>query len=122
MDLYSNYLRLEEMVVLMLKEMLVEMLLDPLLAVQEVMLVVKGESCDNWEIWWYVWGWVGSSNHSSVVKYVKAGFNVMNNDNVYWGVNRGVGYKWVICVYWKGKMSNVYPFWMLMMSYIDVLV
>ena len=47
MDLYLNYLRLEEMVVLMLKETLVEMLLDPLLAVQEVMLVVKGESCDN---------------------------------------------------------------------------
>ena len=47
MDLYLIYLVLEEMLVLMFKEVLVEVLLDPLLAAQAVMSVVRGESCDN---------------------------------------------------------------------------
>ena len=79
--------------------MLVEVLLDALLAAQAVMSVVRGEICDNWEVWLYVWCEVGSRYHSIVVKYVKAGVNVMIDDSVYCGVNRGVGYKWVICVY-----------------------
>ena len=53
-----------------------------MLATQSVMFVFKGESCDNWEIWLYIWGELGSMDHISVVKYVKAGFNVITDDSV----------------------------------------
>ena len=68
--------------------MLVEVLLDALLAAEAVMFFFKGESCDNWEVWLYVWCDVGSRDHSSVDKYVNARVNVMIDDSVYWGVKK----------------------------------
>ena len=53
------------------------------------MSVVKFESCDNWEVWLYVWGEVGTRDCSSVGKIFKAEVNMIIYDSVYWGVNRG---------------------------------
>ena len=98
------------------------MLLYPLVAAQAVMFFVKGESCDNCEFWFYVWGEVGSKDHRSVVKYFKYCVNTRINYSVNYGVNRGDDDKVGRGVYGTVRNLKLEYVWRLMTVNIEVML